>query len=302
MAEYRTLQPAERPPIGLWSEVFHLEPPFFESALGEGDVSLAALEDGEVVSSVHVYLREMRDRAGRPLRVGRVSNVCTHPDHRKRGHSGRLLEMALEEMERRGCVWSLLATHVHRHYARRGWRTVSTPEPWGEIREDAHGEAADLAPDDATLAAMAALYDADTQDRPLAMVRSPEVWRTAICHRLDRRTLLLGAYDGARLAAYLVAMRPWGHWAVVEAVGEPSHFPGLFGALGVRLRRRFDSYLQAHLPEGPAMGAFAALVNQVGSGESRETMLRPIANRIAWPDLFALYGDPRGRHGDLDAF
>ena len=30
--------------------------------------------------------------------------------------------------------------------------------------------------------------------------------------------------------------------------------------------------------------------------------LRPIADRISWPDLLALYGDPRGRHGDLDAF
>lgn len=301
MAEYRVLAPAEPPPIALWSETFHLEPSFFESVLGSEDVSLAAFEDGELVSSVHVYVREMRDRRGRPLRVGRVSNVCTRPDHRKRGHSGRLIERALEEMERRGCVWSLLATRVHKHYARYGWRTVSTPEPWGEIREDASGEAVDLTPDNATLRAMAALYDAGTEDRPLAMVRGPEAWR-AIRYQISGRTLLLGAYDGDRLAAYVVAIRPWGHWAVVEAVGAPARFPGLFGALGARLRRRIDIYVQAHLPEGPAMDAFASMVERVGSGENRETMLRPIAGRISWPDLLALYGDPRGRPGDLDAF
>ena len=301
MAEYRVLTTGEPPPVGLWSDTFYLGSEFFDTLLGGEDLSLAAFEDGVAVSSVHVYPRRMRDRAGKPLLVGFVSNVCTHPDHRKRGHSGRLLEMALDEMERAGCVWSLLATRVHDHYARRGWRTVSTPVPWGRLREDADGEAIDLVPDDATLTAMAALYDADTAVRPLATVRTPDAWQKAVRDRVSKRTLLLGAFEGDRLVAYLAAIRPWGHWVIVEAMGDPIRFPELFGAAAVRLRRRLDDYVEARIPEGPAMEAFAGVVGRVGPGEHRETMVRPISNRISWPDLLAIFADPYGRHGDLDA-
>ena len=302
MAEYRVLGLGERPPVGLWSDTFHLEPASFEATLQAGEeISLAAFEDGVAVSSVHVFVREVRDRWGRPLRVGRVSNVCTHPEHRKRGHSGTLLKMALKEMEGAGCVWSLLATRVHDHYARRGWRTVSTPTPWGRVHEEASGEAIGLTTDDATLTVMATLYDADSAERPLAMLRSPGAWRGVVRERLAGRPLVLGAYDGDRLAAYVIAIRPWGHWAVVEAAGDAAHLPGLFGAVAARLRQRVDLYVEAHLPEGPTMDAFVGVVDRVRPGENRETMLRPIADRIAWPDLLALYGNPRGLYGDLDA-
>lgn len=302
--EFLELKPEEfGRPVGLWCEVFRLDPPFFTSLLegGEG-ASMAALVEGEIVSSVHVFMRWMRDREGRSLKVGGIGSVSTHPGHRKRGFSGRLLEMAVAAMEREGCVWSLLGTGVHDHYARYGWRSASTPEPWGELREDVEGEATVLEPDDATLAAMAALYEVETATRPLATVRTEAAWRTAVRFRLSSQSLVLGAYEGDRLTAYVVARNPWGRWAFVEAAGDAGRLPELFAAIASRLRRKVEYNVQAHLPEGPAMDAFATVVDRVRPAEDRGVMLRPIADRISWPDLFALYGDPRGRHGDLDAF
>ncbi len=302
--EFRELSPEEfGKPVALWTDVFPVGERFFTSLLDSCEgTSMAAFADGEVVSSVHVFMRHIRDREGRPLKVGGIGSVSTHPDYRKRGLSGRLLEMALAAMEREGCVWSFLGTGVNDHYARYGWRTVSTPERWGELREDASGEAVELTPADATLDAMATLYDAETTNRPMATVRTPEMWREAVRYRLSGQALVLGAHDGGQLAAYVVARNPWGRWAFVEAAGDPTRYPELFGAMAARLRRKAESHVQAHLPDGPAMAAFASVVDHVRPGEDRGAMLRPIVDRISWPDLFALYGDPRGRHGDLDAF
>ena len=313
MAEYRLLEPREWPlAVDLWTRVFPVDAPFFTSLLEGGgpddNVSLAALEDGRIVSSVHVFMRSIRDREGRPMKVGGIGSVSTDPEHRKRGHSGRLLETALAEMERAGCVWSLLGTGVNDHYARHGWRTVSTPDPWGELLPlgneppppEGRGEL--LAPDGATLEAMAALYDAETATRPMATVRSERAWRTAVRYRLSGRTFILGVHEGGRLVAYVVARKPGGAWTFTEAVGEPSYFPELFAAMAVRLRVKVEDHVRASLPQGAAMDAFASITERVVPGESRGTMLRPIANRISWPDLLALYGDPKGRSSDLDAF
>ncbi len=295
--------------VDLWTTVFGVGKPFFTSLLeggGTGDnVSLAAIEGGRIVSSVHVFMRRIRDREGRPQKVGGIGSVSTHPDYRKRGHSGRLLTMAMESMEREGCVWSLLGTGVNDHYALYGWRTVSTPEPWGALRADTAGQAARLVPDDATLAEMAPLYDATSATRPMATVRSERTWRTAVRYRLNPADpFLFGAYEGDRLSAYLVVrVSSDGSSAdFVEASGSPERLPSLFGAAAQALRAKGIERVTSALPEGRESEAFAGVVDAVRRAESRGAMLRPIADRISWPDLFALYGDPRGRHCDLDTF
>ena len=307
MVEYRELRADETSEaVALWSEVFRLEPTFFTSLLDGGagdDVSLAALEEGRIVSSVHVFMRRVRDRDGRPLKVGGIGSVSTHPDHRKQGHSGRLLEMSIAAMEREGCVWSLLGTGVNDHYARYGWRTVSTPETEGEPYKHFNAEATILSLDDTTLNAMARVYEESTAGRPMATVRSERAWRTAIRYRLSGESLILGSHvAGGRLTAYVVARQSWGRWAFVEAEGVPARFSKLVAAGMARLRDQGVERVGASLHEGPALDAFRVVANPAMSAESRGTMLRPIADRIAWPDLLALYGDPRGRHGDLDAF
>lgn len=308
MAEYRPLRNDEKPPIELWTRVFGVEEPFFTSLLdgggAEDNLSLAALEGEEVVSSVHVFMRRIRDREGRPLKVGGIGSVSTDPGHRKQGHSGRLLEIAVEAMEREGCEWSFLGTGVNDHYAKYGWRTVSTPFRQGTLRIVNPVEATALAPDNATLAAMAPLYEASSATRPMATVRSERTWDTAIRYRLrPEQAAIFGAFDGDRLTAYLVVRNSWGSWTFSEVAGDEARLPELFLAAGSYLVDRKATRVVSILPENPvSLQGFASVVEKVELGEARGEMVRPIADRIDWPDLFALYGDPRGRHCDLDAF
>ncbi|RYG25432.1 GNAT family N-acetyltransferase [bacterium] len=309
VAEYRILGVEEYPAaVELWTDVFRVERGFFTSLLkggGDGDNhSFGAFENGAIVSSVHVFMRQIRDRDSTPLKVGGIGSVSTHPDHRKHGHSGRLLQLAIEAMEREGCVWSFLGTGVNDHYARYGWRTVSTPDLWGTVRSDVSGKATMLTPDDTTLDAMATLYEAETARRPMATVRSNQVWRTAVRYRLDpAKGFTLGTFAGDRLTAYLAVANPWGRWAIVDAAGDESEYPHLFAAAATQLRSRDVRDVLCLLPEASAgMKAFSTIVEKVHLAESRSEMVRPIADRLSWPNLFAMYGDPRGRHCHLDAF
>lgn len=308
MAVYRELEKGEAAPVALWHRVFGVPEPFFTTLIDGGDasdnVSVAAFEGDQAVSSVHVFMRRIRDREGRPLKVGGIGSVSTHPDHRQKGHSGRLLEMAVAAMEREGCVWSFLGTGVNDHYARYGWRTVSTPDLWGKLRSDVEGEARLLTLNEATLDRMASLYEATTATRPMATVRSRQTWRTAVRYRLEADdAFAVGAFDGDRLATYVSVTNPWGKWAIADAAGEESRYPELLATVASQLRARGVERVYGLVPEdSPAMRAFGGIVESINLAESRSEMLRPIANRISWPDLFALYGDPRGRHCPLDAF
>lgn len=308
MAEYRTLERDESPPVALWTDVFGVEEPFFTSLLGDEDLSFAAFEKGKAVSSVHVFVREIRDREGRPLKVGGIGSVSTHPDHRKHGHSGQLLEMAIEGMERAGCVWSLLGTGVNDHYARYGWRTVSTPHRTGSPRPGSfsgYGTSQIIGPNAAIVNEMARLHAETTATQPMATVRSPLAWQTAVRYRLspDQATVFASSREG-RMVAYLVVRGSGQSVRYAEIAGEPASYRDLLVSVAAALNGYDVKEIVFDLPPTPELTrAFEdAVAGLVRLNESRGTMLRPIADRISWPDLLALYGDPRGRHGELDAF
>ncbi len=313
MTEYRLLAAEEYPAaVELWTRVFAgVEAGFFTSLLDGGqpedNISIAALEDSVIVSSVHVFIRKIRDRSGTPMKVGGIGSVSTHPDHRKKGHSGRLLEMAIEEMEKAGCLWSYLGTGVNDHYARYGWKTISTSFPSGLIRPALSGGGDPLQPDDATLTAMASLYAPFTVTRPMAAVRDEQTWRTAIRFRIDpKRVTSLGAWAGGRLVAYVVVHNSWGAWSIADAAyapGAEDHVPGLFAAAAHAAQAKGADRLHSTLPSEPVLdAAFASIVVEPIPGEARGMMARPIADRISWPNLAALLADPAGRYGPLDAF
>ncbi|CAN5683880.1 hypothetical protein BH11ARM2_BH11ARM2_09370 [soil metagenome] len=310
--ECRALREGELPDaVRLWTEVFDVESDFFTSLLeggepGEG-LSYGAFAGGRIVSSVHVFMRLIRDREGRPMKVGGIGSVSTHPDFRKQGLSGRLLELAVAGMEEAGCVWSFLGTGVNDHYARYGWRTVSTPDLTGDLLPNAEGDVRTLTPDDATLDEMARLYEPFAAARPMAHVRSPRAWRTALLYRLDPvRAGIFGSFDGDRLVAYLVAIGSGDHRGFIDAAcepGEEGRFPGLFAGAAGRLWEDGVRKASCALPEWAGLlDAYRTVVPEPVPGEHRGAMLRPIADRIGWADLLALYGDPRGRQSNLDAF
>jgi predicted N-acetyltransferase YhbS len=243
MTDYRLLTAEEYPAaVELWTSVFGVEREFFTSLLEGGrpedNVSVAALEDGQIVSSVHVFMRQIRDRSGTPLKVGGIGSVSTHSDHRKKGHSGRLLEMAIEEMEKAGCVWSYLGTGVNDHYARYGWKTVSTASRSGTLRSDLAGEAIELTGEDDRQ--MAELYEAFTATRPMATVRTEQAWKTAVRYRIDpARATTLGIREDGRLVAYVVVRNLWGAWNIADAAyatGFESCMANLFATAGARAK------------------------------------------------------------------
>lgn len=84
---------------------------------------LVVEQDGQLVSSVHVYRRELH-MAGSLVSCGGVGDVATHPAYRGRGYSSALLRAAVEHMRAEGCAVSLVFTHRSDHYARHGWRRV----------------------------------------------------------------------------------------------------------------------------------------------------------------------------------
>lgn len=80
-------------------------------------------EGGELASYVGVYLREA-ECDGRPVLVGGVGNVKTHPSARGRGYAARGIRRAVEVFAERGAGFAVLVCmpHLLGYYGRLGWR------------------------------------------------------------------------------------------------------------------------------------------------------------------------------------
>jgi len=311
MAIYRTLSTSEiEAAVDLWVEVFGVEAPYFQTLLDGDDsdaVSLGAFEEGRLVSSVHVFIRWFRGREGRPQRVGAIGSVSTAPNARSRGHSSHLLQMAIQEMEARDCVWSYLGTGVNNHYAKQGWRTVSTPYFKGVPKEGMIEPLEVVMVTDELLEAMALIHDEYSQIRPMANARSRQMWHTAVRYRITGHLDEVYTWnESGVISAYLVARRAESHVELIEAACREGTEDDLRDLVRKRLlRARKDQFHQVvcHLPEeSEGFSAFAAACTEVSPAEDRSWMARPIANRITCPDLAALLADPRGRRSDLDNF
>jgi len=308
MTSYRLLTAEEIPSaVQLWVEVFAVEAEFFNSLLRGGDAddfSVGAFEDGRIVSSVHVFMRWFRDREGRPQKVGGIGSVSTLSDHRAKGHSSKLLALAVEGMAARGCVWSYLGTGVNPHYARAGWRTVSTPFFTGQPKPAT--EAVDLQKQtvtDSFLDQMAMVHSAYSRSRPMANDRSPAIWAHAVRYRVTRpEDEVFARFSGENLVAYLVCNRSQQDVEFVEA----ACLPGGEGELQSLIRRRIASasgQVTSSIEEnGPAHPAFVEACSRVTRREDLAWMVRPIAEGVGFPELMAIQGDPRGRRSGLDNF
>ena len=137
------------------------------------------VEDGDViVGQLWVADRTMHYGRAR-VRFGGIADVAVDPDHRNRGHAGRLLDAAIERMGADGQPLSLLSTSTPAVYASRGWCVVPTAQfeaqfPDGGI-EWAGGyvvrpfEAADLP-------AVAGIYTDIAADRVGPLERSEAYW------------------------------------------------------------------------------------------------------------------------------
>ncbi|MEE8557961.1 MAG: GNAT family N-acetyltransferase [Myxococcota bacterium] len=89
------------------------------------DDTLLALRDGRPVSCLQIFTKRVRLR-GAEVSMGGIGSVATHPDHRGSNLATALLESAIEEMQARNMVLSLLFSTVRPLYEPLGW--VSVPQ------------------------------------------------------------------------------------------------------------------------------------------------------------------------------
>jgi predicted N-acetyltransferase YhbS len=312
MVQYRTLSRNEMPiAVKLWVEVFGVEAPFFQTLLDGGeadDFSLGAFEGDRLMSSVHVFMRRFRSQSGEPQKVGGIGSVSTHPDARKKGYSSQLLQMSILKMADKHCVWSYLGTGVNDHYARHGWRTVSTQyyrgTLWPAVKPKGF-EATRVT--DTLLGQMSTVYGSQTRNQPMANDRSKKLWSTAIRYRVTGpNDDLHTAHRGSDLAAYLVSRRQTDGIELVEAACREGSDESLRDLIRSRLQSASaDGICKAAclLPKASeAFPAFIEACQAIQPAEDRAWMVQPIADRISWPELMAIHADQRGRRSDLDNF
>lgn len=133
---------------------------------------------------------------GAPVALGGVSSVACLPEHRRKGHVGRLLRHALAEMKERGQALSSLYTPHPALYRRYGWMVAGSAlkHAWHPKQLRLHAASGPIgrarrAGDDA-LPALDAVYRRFTEGRTGYLLRSETWWREAVFRRLydERRT------------------------------------------------------------------------------------------------------------------
>jgi GNAT superfamily N-acetyltransferase len=138
------------------------------------------LLDGRYVS--HIRLHDRTIRIGySTIRQGGVADVCTLPEHRRKGYGRRLLEDAASYFLREGYDLSIIISGVFYFYCNCGYEryplvrykvkvdSSTLSKPYGyHVRRFERGN---------DLAAVADIYDSYNSGRPLTCVRSYEYWR-----------------------------------------------------------------------------------------------------------------------------
>ncbi len=127
--EFRALQPGE---IEAWydhvTSVFHGSRRYFmnhweNDPWKDSEGIRVAVEDGRIVSTVRVFIRQMYLH-GEQVSAGGIGEVSTHPEYRRRGLATRLLQDAIRFMEEREIAISSL--HGGRSiYEALGWENVT---------------------------------------------------------------------------------------------------------------------------------------------------------------------------------
>lgn len=279
--------------------------------------TLVAEQDGRLVAAVDVFMREMRDGTGLPVKVGGIGSVATHESFRKQGLSGQLLTNAIDLMQREGCAWSLLFASLVDHYGKYGW--VETP--WRKYV--CHGRKP-YAPSHTYVIeglgnsgpwpfeASARIYESFNAARPMCHVRTPLYWAEAIRVRLelpDRLTWV--AHRDGKLQAYIVASvspkltdpsKPNYRAEITEWGCMPESTDALPDLVSTAIgQTRHDVSLR--LPSDPVTDATIAQLFEEHRFEScRGPMSRPIAPDWSIERIKAMVDLPAAHCWDLDGF
>lgn len=89
------------------------------------DNTFLAVEDGKILSSVTVFIREIY-LEGKIISCGGIGYVATKPEARGKGLAGQLIKNAVTFMENKKIKISLLATELPEYYKKFGWHQLAT--------------------------------------------------------------------------------------------------------------------------------------------------------------------------------
>jgi GNAT superfamily N-acetyltransferase len=118
--------PPENPITAVWRAV----------QWASAEQRMIALQDGEPVSHVGLYIREGLAK-GREVRIAGIGGVMTHPAHQGKGHAKRLLKLADEKARERNADFGLLVCEEKNipFYESLGWRRFG-----GHMIHQQHGK------------------------------------------------------------------------------------------------------------------------------------------------------------------
>jgi predicted N-acetyltransferase YhbS len=221
--EYRAMRSGERAGLlDLLEAAFHERDAFVRYLESDPDLrdrdTLLALDRSRPVSSVQVFTKRIRLR-GETVLLGGIGSVATHPDYERRGIASRLLRLAIDEMERRGMLLSLLFTGRISFYERLGW--VQVPYPAWAVHRDGlrQVEQRDFAADD--LRAVQRLYEDYSGGLEGVTVRDDGYWRAQLRYAgAPGEAFRVVERDGS-LAAYARGIELFGTHQVMEYARAP---------------------------------------------------------------------------------
>jgi predicted N-acetyltransferase YhbS len=172
-------------------------------------LSRVCLEDGVVVSTIHIYPRQIRI-GGAVMGNLAIGDVCTHPEKRMRGYGGGCLRDAIGWAEENDHPMSMILSGVFGFYLSEKWEKFpqhsysidltkfKRPKPgedyfvrWFERDTDDLEQCMDV-------------YDAYNADNSLSIVRTPLYWRRRLRWQAGESAGgWLVAERDARIVAYM---------------------------------------------------------------------------------------------------
>ncbi|HUV05926.1 MAG TPA: GNAT family N-acetyltransferase [Armatimonadota bacterium] len=212
--EFRAVEPDELGKcLSLWSEVFKradgdcFVPYLRGDPWYRHEYTRVCVLDGKLVSALQICEREVRVGSAR-IRMGGIGNVATHPDHRKKGYSSRLLRDAIAVMREHGMDFSVLFTGIQPFYEKAGWCSVPVRTLSGRLRRKLRDDTQtkySTRPCDWTydMPSIQGIHEEGNSLRPLTVVRSREYWKGYALPRFGAPKSTLLAETEGRICGYL---------------------------------------------------------------------------------------------------
>ena len=267
-----------------WPEMettWYLNDPWFE-----WEQFRLAEVDGRVVSSIMIHRREIV-WGGNTALMGGIAGVVTHPDFRRQGHAGALLEDAARYMSTNGYELGMLFTGIHAFYRQHGWRAVPFllfKAQLEAVPEASHTDYTFRRFDPGRdMESVASLYAAFNRIRTGTLVRTLTYWRNHLTWSSEDMPAFTVALQNDRVVGYVRGVRWKECFCIQECVYDQDHAASVDGLAACAIERARDLGCPEVWAIVPRDNAVVAALRKCGlnvrEDEWLSMMLRPIDRR-----------------------